>query len=236
MNQSLMCQITVKGNGIGKYGHSKTDRTGAVADFLVDNTVLYAAVRKHIRKCNVCDPRDALQEYLNRRIRNPKFKGMSSNGLVTQAVALNKICKQRNLPDMDDLVREMMWRQGSPHDLQAHMGFLGIEGLVRGLIFLKEKDLRERRLVHNKVAELCNTLSPLAETIKQLAVIVDNFYTVENPVPSKKELEEMLSVAEVMLTIDNMTGTDVDSFYDGNFISPVGSCRSEVDNLLSHAY
>jgi hypothetical protein len=52
------------------------------------------------------------------------------------------------------------------------------------------------------VADFCKDLPALDPTpmIQQLAVIVDNAYTIENPVPSKKDIEELLSVAEVMLS------------------------------------
>ena len=72
--------------------------------------------------------------------------------------------------------------------------------------------------------------------IEEIKLVLHKFHSVAKPHILKAAMDEYV-MHEIMESIDNMTGTDVDSFYDGNFISPVGSCRrSEVDNLLSHAY
>jgi len=92
----LDCIITVKGNGIGKYGHSKKDRIGSVSEFCVDNLVLYRAVFKHLKECNKCDPNDVLKTLLLRR----------KDGLVTGSLAELAVRYKRNFQSTDRLLVE----------------------------------------------------------------------------------------------------------------------------------
>jgi hypothetical protein len=66
------CIITVKGDGVGRNGHPKTDKTGPIRDFLVDNEVFYRAVKNHVAACNKCDPYAILDHHLQRRL-DPAF-------------------------------------------------------------------------------------------------------------------------------------------------------------------
>lgn len=65
------CTITVKGNGVGRYGHPKHDRTGPIREFLVDNQIFYRVVKNHVATCDKCDPNAILEHYLARRL-DPK--------------------------------------------------------------------------------------------------------------------------------------------------------------------
>jgi hypothetical protein len=195
----LTCVITVPGDGKGRNGKSKGDRTGPVESFLVDNQVLYQAVRKHLRKCKVCDPKEALQAYLDRR-RNPKFQGTISRSLIGHAEKFRSVFKERGLPVPEDLIAEFKWRVGSPHGLSEFSKVLSPEYLVRGLVHLKDEDRRIRHLTHNSVAAICNADIGCNDYIKQLAVIVDNMFTVDRPFPSKQELDDLISIAGVMLS------------------------------------
>jgi len=112
------------------------------------------------------------------------------------------------MPYPDEILHEIMWRIGTPEGLsdytqgrRAHgvTTKLGPEGIVRGLILIKENDRQARHLTHNSVATICN-LAGVAPIIYQLAVIVDNMFTVDRPFPSKQELEELIAVADVMLS------------------------------------
>ena len=200
MGVSLSCIITVPGDGKGGYGKTKADRTGTVESFLVDNQVLYSAILKHLRKCQVCDPKEVLQKYLDRRLGNPKFKSQISRVLVAHSQKFRNVFKQRELPIPEDLIAEFMWRVGSPYGLTEYESKLSPEQIVRGLIYIKEEDRKTRSLIHNSVAALCEASIGCSVSIKQLAVIVDNMFTVDRPFPSKKELEDLMSVASVMLS------------------------------------
>ena len=73
----------------------------------------------------------------------------------------------------------------------------------------------------------------IADEIKSVLL---KFKDVAKPHVIKMAMDEFVC-HEIMDSLVNMTGSDVDSFYDGDFISPVGKSRQpEVDNLLSHAY
>jgi hypothetical protein len=92
----LDCIITVKGNGVGKYGRSKKDRTGYVSEFCVDNTFFYRAIFKHLKECNKCDPNDVLKTLLFRR----------KDGLVTGSLAELAVKYKRNFQSTDWLLVE----------------------------------------------------------------------------------------------------------------------------------
>jgi hypothetical protein len=74
----------------------------------------------------------------------------------------------------------------------------------------------------------------IAEDIKKVLI---KYQKVAKPHVLKMALDEFIC-HELMESIANVTGSDVDSFYDGNEIGPVGRAgvQSEVDYLLSHAY
>ena len=109
----MHCVITVKGNGVGKYGHPKNDRTGPISEFLVDNQVFYRAVNKHLKDCTVCDPVEILKTYLNRRISNPKFEERVSDSLVKQAMTMERQCAKRGVACDPKLINEFIWRSGT---------------------------------------------------------------------------------------------------------------------------
>ncbi len=92
---ALDCILTVKGNGVGRYGHPKKDRTGPITDFLVDNTVFYSAVTKHLTICKRCSIQEVLTAYLDRRVQKPKFEGKTSGSLVRRAIVLANLAKKR---------------------------------------------------------------------------------------------------------------------------------------------
>jgi hypothetical protein len=70
----------------------------------------------------------------------------------------------------------------------------------------------------------------------EIKTVLLKFKDVAKPHVIKMAMDEFVC-HEIMDSIVNVTGSDVDSFYDGNCIGPVGNSRqSEVDHLLSHAY
>jgi hypothetical protein len=62
------CIITIKGNGVGRYGKPKKDRTGPVREFVVDNQYFYNIIYRHLKECDKCNPEEILRLYLARRI------------------------------------------------------------------------------------------------------------------------------------------------------------------------
>jgi hypothetical protein len=110
--RKMNCVITVKGDGVGKYGHPKTDQTRTIKEFLVDNTKFYIAVTKHLKTCNVCDIEEILRYYLARRIQ--KFEGKTSIGLTSRALVLEKLAEKKKNPVPKSLVNEFIWRNVPP--------------------------------------------------------------------------------------------------------------------------
>ena len=111
---TLNCQLTVKGDGRGRYGHPKTDRTGPISEFLVDNTVFYAVVIKHLKTCTICDMTEVLKVYLSRRL-DPTRKslGMTSRTLLKLALSFEKLAKKKGVQLPPGLVNEFIWRCGT---------------------------------------------------------------------------------------------------------------------------
>ena len=89
------CEITIKGNGEGRNGHPKTDRTGPVREFLVDNGVFYRAVKKHVAKCDVCDE---LSYHIHCLVQCP-----------CDREDIHYLCIDSHLCEGDDLKRVFLW-------------------------------------------------------------------------------------------------------------------------------
>lgn len=175
------CQITVKGDGVGKYGKPKKDRTGPVSDFLVDNSVFYAAVTKHLQKCETCDLVEVLQTYLRRRIQVPKFKGQTSTSLMKRALILENLAMKKGVALPEGLVNAFLWR-GGPYGVAEHSSRL---------------TFRER-LQAFRLAPLNDHLRPrLSPTDLYLARLAEQGLSGD---VTEAELEELVKVAEVMLS------------------------------------
>lgn len=175
----MQCVITVKGDGRGKYGHPKTDKTGPLKDFIVDNVVYYIAVTKHLSECNVCSVNDVLTEYLRRRVTIPKFEGFSSRSLVTRVFVLEKLAKRKGEALTQGLVNELIWRGGTNYVITHNARF----------------SLREKYVAFQ--FQYPSNLSILLEQDRYLAGIVHQSNCGKL---SDQELEELVQVAEVMFT------------------------------------
>ena len=123
------CTMTVEGDGKGKYGRSKNDRTGPVSMFMVDNISLYPKVKGHIKKCDKCCPQAALEFYLERRKRDPKFKGTVTGTLANMALSYERTFKGRI---RKETVNEFLWRLNNVYELEKHVNRLTVEELARG--------------------------------------------------------------------------------------------------------
>ena len=106
----MNCQITIRGNGIGRYGHPKNDRTGPLSEFLVDNVVLLRQISKHLKQCNKCTVEEVLQIYLKRLNPGKSFNGCVSISLASKALVFENIARRKEETLTPGLVNEFLWR------------------------------------------------------------------------------------------------------------------------------
>lgn len=119
----MSCLITVKGDGKGLNGHPKTDRTGPLSEFLIDNVHFYTAVRKHLKTCQTCSPTDVLQVYLNRRLasqKDPK-KPLREWFPVSSTLLSNAMMYGRQWPETLPLVKQFLLYTFSPAEFMDHI-------------------------------------------------------------------------------------------------------------------
>jgi len=181
----MHCVITVKGNGVGRYGHPKTDRTGPVSEFLVDNGVFYTAVYKHVKDCPTCDPVQVLKVYLDRRTNGAKFNGVTSDGQVKLALKYERLFKKNKVQYDTELINEFLWRSTAFEEYEAR---IGVRGMARALVnlFTREPHSFQPYLNHSKTV------------IKTLANLVQN----AGPgilSATDDDFNQLLQVAEVQL-------------------------------------
>jgi hypothetical protein len=107
MAGSLDCEICVEGHDRGKMSHGRPVKSlyRPVREFLRNSDHYYRAVTQHLRKCDICEPAEALLGFLeNRKIKN---HGMVSNTLMEMAERYQKIFPGR-IPD--EIIREYTTR------------------------------------------------------------------------------------------------------------------------------
>lgn len=122
----MNCIITVKA-GPGN-GRPVQDRSGPVSSFLVDNTVFYSAISKHLKKCSICSPSDILGVLLKRRKTLEKFHGYTSSSLVDLALRFEKF---KNDPPSKEMVDEVIVRSGIGNIIE-HAGRFSMEEIISG--------------------------------------------------------------------------------------------------------
>jgi hypothetical protein len=184
------CVITVKGDGHGKNGHFKTDKTGPVSQFMVDNIILYPIVKNHVANCPQCDPTEAVRRYLERRM-NPKFGGRVTESLAKLAMSYERKCaKTRPIPK--ELVNEFICRSRSRDLILDNEKRLSIRELVQAAGFYIE-DLRTTRTM--SVQELVNKLPKTSKF-----GLVCQLLTHKTVPETEQELEDLIQVAEVTLS------------------------------------
>jgi len=98
------CIITVKGDGKGRYGHPKSDRTGPIESFIVDNAVFYSAVFKHVKTCSNCSPIAIMTIYFKRR------KGIFTDTLVNLLRKYAKLVNQSDQAIAQSILNEAIIR------------------------------------------------------------------------------------------------------------------------------
>lgn len=196
----MNCIITVKGDGVGRYGKTKTDRTGPIRDFLMDNQVLYTAVLRHVRECALCDPVAIFMHYLERRRNLPKHHGKTSRTFINLALKYEKICAERKTPLDKGLIHECYWRCSDFALLEECYLIIGAEGVLKGMMLIKDMDKRGNPdpwrpgKLFLRASDACT-----GTTIPTIALILDNALESWTE-PDLTELENLIKVAEVMLS------------------------------------
>lgn len=184
LDGSLNCNITVLGDGKGRYGKPKTTKTGPLSDFLVDNIVYYVEITKHLQTCDVCSIDEILKEYLRRRVEIPKFNGETSKALMERAIVLERLSIKKGQSLTPGLINEFVWRSG-PLGIKEHGSRLS---------------LREKYFAFNmpqmKVYSSPKSagLQPEDELLAEISASIPF-----NEGITSEDLHEMLAVAEVMV-------------------------------------
>lgn len=173
----LNCNITIQGDGKGRYGKPKTTKTGPLSDFLVDNSVFYIAVTKHLKECDHCSIDAVLTEYLQRRLEITKFDGKSSLGLAKRAIILERLAGNKGQTLTKGVVNELLWRSGA--SAVVEYGYR---------LSLREKFLAFR-VNKYQVPNLNKENQLLADISRQDL----------NQDITSEELRKMITIAEVML-------------------------------------
>jgi hypothetical protein len=111
----LDCIITIRGDGEGKYGNIKEDKTGPLHDFLSFRKVYFKAIRDHVQKCDECKIEDIFVAYKNRVILNQDESGENEYGttsktLLEHVTALEKILRKSGKTYDKELVNELFLR------------------------------------------------------------------------------------------------------------------------------
>lgn len=203
------CTITVKGNGVGRYGRPKEDVTGTVTEFLVDNDVFYGAVFSHLKECKAerpCDPQQVLEAYLARRKHQAKFKGTGSKGLSRLAMKYKRTFRDRV---SDETVKEFAVISGDLETLFEAQS-LNRQDMVRGLtIYFRSIEKITSWSAVNRVQHAAEKAPPSARDRRlsmAFAILFDTkaLFTAEGDMSpwlgsaTEEELDDLLKVAEVM--------------------------------------
>ena len=178
------CTITVLGDGRGKYGRSKNDRTGPVSMFMVDNVTLYSRVKTHIKSCQSCDPTAALEYYIKRRRDIPKFGGSITTTLAKTALSYERLFK-KDRPVPASLVNEYLWRSGDIDLLEKNSDRMTLREMVLGAEVYVERMGKYRG---------SQDLGLSTKFRKVLKLVIDH----EVP-ETDQDLEDLISIIEVML-------------------------------------
>lgn len=178
----MHCQITVTGDGVGRYGKPKVSRTGPLSEFLVDNSVFYVEVTKHLASCKVCSIDAVLKVYLNRRVTISKFKGETGSSLVKRALILEKLAKKKGETMTPGLINEIIWRRG-----------------VKEVIHYNSRlSIRERYMAFSFHGT--NAIPLIKDLNVQDRYLVDLVGQGHIGSISSEELEELMVAAEVMFS------------------------------------
>ena len=201
------CMMTVKGDGVGKYGKPKKDVTMTVTEFLVDNGVYYAAVYQHLRGCEAsprCDPQQVLEAYLARRTKAPKNPkvpfselGMTSKGLAQLASKY-----LRAFPAVrKETAHEIIARSGDLESILKSADGMSRPFLVMGLnMAFKWRQTERGKALRTVRSTILGVLEekPWARVALACGALWDAGINAEIGSLTDGELDDLLKVTEVM--------------------------------------
>jgi len=184
MRMSVQCIITVKGDGKGRYGKPKNDRIGPLSDFLVFNQIFFKVVRDHLKTCNICDPYEVIEVYLERlRKVGTVSSRFSSKSSIKGMFALEKVLRGKyGLSFRYRSMNEFWLRSQAVDDILLRAPLCTLKELVMCLQFQEV----------STIDILCNqnmTFAALRQVLRN-----------NGQFPSEEELAELVSIAEVMLS------------------------------------
>lgn len=174
----MNCVVTIEGNGVGRYGRFKIDKTGPLKQFIVDNVFLYGKVFNHVKTCQVCDPVQVLEAYLNRRRSVLKFDGITTGSLVKLALKYEKFFKAKNLSYDVRMVNEFIWRSWDIQHAASYSPRLSLQEIVKHFRILKKRPhlindryFDDRYNVVFKILQNDDGTEMAEENIKQLIAV-----------------------------------------------------------------
>ncbi len=180
------CEITVKGDGQGRHGHPKNDRTGPLRDFLVFNQVFFKAVRDHLKGCADCDPAEIMRVYLE-RVRSPPRKTVVSRTSATfidHVTKLEKLLARKGSPPLPAEMVNEVWLRGGADRILARERHCSVRELALAY-----------RMLWN--TEGSRGQAQLRQSSRTFAVIAR---LLEEQAPGEGEYDRLIEVAEVMLS------------------------------------
>jgi len=180
------CEITVKGDGQGRHGHPKNDRTGPLREFLVFNQVFFKAVRDHLKDCSRCDPAEVMRVYLE-RVRNPPTKatnGRTSSTFIDHVSKLEKLLARKGSPPLPSEVVNEVWLRGGKEKILARERFCSVRELAWAYKFVWGIDGPHAQA---QLRQSSRTFAVIARLLEEMA-------------PGEGEYDRLIEVAEVMLS------------------------------------
>lgn len=195
----MNCVLFAKGSKRG-YGHPVQDKKAPLIDFLVDNSVYYSLVLQHLRgspkdkkaPCTACDPTEILQHYLDRRLRDPKFKGQTSRSLMENAERYGRL-KGRNVPPA--LIRQFAVRSGDAETIGRYAPRMTEDELVKSMLILRAQYTVHRQQHGFKISDLDAVRRN--ELLYAVGLAIDHM---KDPEGDVSKIIEMAGVALVLHT------------------------------------
>lgn len=182
------CLLTIKGDNRGKYGRFKKDTTRTIRDWIIDNAVVYPKVLAHVAECPKCDPIEIFTKYVERRrgkYAPHKFAYMTGT-LVKLSHKYEKLCAKRGTPLPKEILHEVRLHCNNAEILLHYENEFSCTEIFKIL-----KDFQKR-------GESYNPKNLASKSIKYRQIL-DVMESIEE-CPDEKELENLLKVADVLLT------------------------------------
>lgn len=193
----MNCILHIEGSNQG-YGHPKTDQKKPLRDFLIDNKVYYSLVLKHLRgspkdgvpPCPHCNAEEILRHYLDRRLRDPKFKGLVSIGLMGHAEKFGKL-KGRYVPEA--LIRQFAVRCAHPGIISRYASKMTGDELARAMLILRSQYEVHSQNIGFKVSNLSD--------VRKNDMLLGMALAIENMKDPESDVQKIIEMADVALVL-----------------------------------